>query len=229
MFSPCPKCINCLTNISFGRPNGLWRGRFYRWTLILRSSPCCPGSHSDNCQSPDLLWPGSAMLGIPATTLPAFGGLCAGYLSYLCLGNWKQAQSQRVCYGTALCLLNCTQLFATPWTVAQQAPLSMGILQARILEWVAISCTTSLKNNAATMLCASLDGRGVWERMDTWVCMAESLHLKISQHCYLAIPQYKKIKFKKMQLDQHSFSKASSLVLSYNLISMLPFPLWLSR
>ena len=27
----------------------------------------------------------------------------------------------------------------TPWTVAHQAPLSMGILQARILEWVAIS------------------------------------------------------------------------------------------
>ena len=30
------------------------------------------------------------------------------------------------------------QLFATPWTVAGQAPLSMGILQARILEWVAM-------------------------------------------------------------------------------------------
>ena len=27
----------------------------------------------------------------------------------------------------------------TPWTVACQAPLSMGILQARILEWVAVS------------------------------------------------------------------------------------------
>ena len=27
-------------------------------------------------------------------------------------------------------------LFATPWTVAHQAPLSMGILQVRILEWV---------------------------------------------------------------------------------------------
>ena len=27
----------------------------------------------------------------------------------------------------------------TPWTVACQAPLSMGILQARILEWVASS------------------------------------------------------------------------------------------
>ena len=31
------------------------------------------------------------------------------------------------------------QLFATPWTVTHQAPLSIGILQARILEWVAIS------------------------------------------------------------------------------------------
>ena len=26
----------------------------------------------------------------------------------------------------------------TPWTVSLQAPLSMGILQARILEWVAM-------------------------------------------------------------------------------------------
>ena len=28
--------------------------------------------------------------------------------------------------------------FLTLWTVARQAPLSMGILQARILEWIAI-------------------------------------------------------------------------------------------
>ena len=28
--------------------------------------------------------------------------------------------------------------FATPWTVACQAPLSMGILQLSILEWVAM-------------------------------------------------------------------------------------------
>ena len=31
-----------------------------------------------------------------------------------------------------------SRLFVVPWTVARQAPLSMGILQARILEWVAI-------------------------------------------------------------------------------------------
>ena len=29
-------------------------------------------------------------------------------------------------------------LFATLWTVAFQAPLSMGILQAKILKWVAM-------------------------------------------------------------------------------------------
>ena len=34
--------------------------------------------------------------------------------------------------------LSQVRLFATPWTVARQAPLSMGILQARVLEWVAM-------------------------------------------------------------------------------------------
>ena len=38
-----------------------------------------------------------------------------------------------VCYS-----LSRLWLFATPWTVALQAPLSMGILQVIILEWVAI-------------------------------------------------------------------------------------------
>ena len=37
-------------------------------------------------------------------------------------------------------MLSCVRLFATPWNVAHQAPLSAhGIFQARILEWVAIS------------------------------------------------------------------------------------------
>ena len=39
------------------------------------------------------------------------------------------------------CVLSCfshVELFATLWTVALQAYLSMGILQARILEWVAM-------------------------------------------------------------------------------------------
>ena len=38
------------------------------------------------------------------------------------------------------CALSLTRvwIFVTPWTVAHQVSLSMGILQARILEWVAI-------------------------------------------------------------------------------------------
>ena len=36
-------------------------------------------------------------------------------------------------------LLSRVQLFVTPWTVAYQAPLSIGIFQARVLEWVATS------------------------------------------------------------------------------------------
>ena len=35
-------------------------------------------------------------------------------------------------------LLTCVRLFATPWTVTRQASLPMGILQARILEQVAM-------------------------------------------------------------------------------------------
>ena len=35
-------------------------------------------------------------------------------------------------------LLSCVRLFVTPCTVACQAPLSMGIFQAKILEWVAM-------------------------------------------------------------------------------------------
>ena len=34
--------------------------------------------------------------------------------------------------------LSCVQFLATPWTVAHQAPSVHGILQARILEWVAM-------------------------------------------------------------------------------------------
>ena len=39
---------------------------------------------------------------------------------------------------TVLKSLSHVGLFATPWTVARQALLSMGILQARILEWAAM-------------------------------------------------------------------------------------------
>ena len=46
-----------------------------------------------------------------------------------------------------ICMLSCfsrVQLFVSPWTVAHQAPLSMGFSQARILEWIAIPFSKDL-------------------------------------------------------------------------------------
>ena len=43
-------------------------------------------------------------------------------------------------------MLSHIQLFATQWTVAHQAPQSMRILQARILEWVAMPPPGDLLN-----------------------------------------------------------------------------------
>ena len=45
-------------------------------------------------------------------------------------------------WNTHACRVSCSSLallFVTLWTVACQVSLSMGILQARILEWVAMA------------------------------------------------------------------------------------------
>ena len=51
----------------------------------------------------------------------------------MCVG--AHGLCKRVC---VLSHFSRVRLSATPWTVAHQAPLSMEILQARILEWVAM-------------------------------------------------------------------------------------------
>ena len=43
-------------------------------------------------------------------------------------------------------MLSCVQFFAIPWTVTHQAPLSVEILQARTLEWVAMPSPGDLPN-----------------------------------------------------------------------------------
>ena len=43
-----------------------------------------------------------------------------------------------VLLSTLCCSQSLDCVFATPWTVAHQAPLFIGILQARILEWIAM-------------------------------------------------------------------------------------------
>ena len=50
------------------------------------------------------------------------------------------------CMYACISHFSCVQLFVTPWTVAHQAPLSVGILQARILEWVVMPFSRDLPN-----------------------------------------------------------------------------------
>ena len=45
---------------------------------------------------------------------------------------------RQIFYHLGYCAICLVWLFVTPWTVAHQAPLSMRILQARILEWAAM-------------------------------------------------------------------------------------------
>ena len=46
--------------------------------------------------------------------------------------------TQRSCCSCVLCCFSCVWLCVTQWTVTLQASLSIGILQRRILEWVAM-------------------------------------------------------------------------------------------
>ena len=66
---------------------------------------------------------------------------CASFLTALCSQAVQRERAQTAA-GTKACVdactLSCVQLFASPWTIAHQAPLSR-IFQARILEWVTIS------------------------------------------------------------------------------------------
>ena len=67
-------------------------------------------------------------------------------------------------------MLSCSvesDCFVTPWTVACQAPLSVGILQARTLEWVAISFSrgSSRPRNQNCIFCR---GRRILYHCATW-------------------------------------------------------------
>ena len=56
-------------------------------------------------------------------------------------------------------LVSRVRLFATPRTVAHQAPLSMGILQARILEWVAMPSSRGSSQSRDQIQVSHIAGR----------------------------------------------------------------------
>ena len=65
--------------------------------------------------------------------------------SFTYMWNDKTGKAGTLLKSVCVCVCACTlshfshvQLFATLWTVAHQAPLSMGFSRQRILEWVAM-------------------------------------------------------------------------------------------
>ena len=58
-------------------------------------------------------------------------------------------------------------LFATPWTVAYQAPSVHRVSQARILEWAAISISRG-SSQSRDWTCVSCIGRGILDHWATW-------------------------------------------------------------
>ena len=65
-----------------------------------------------------------------------------------------------------------------------------------------------------SMLCASLDGRGVWGRMDIWTCMTESLCSSFETIIKLLI-SYTPIQNKKF--EKKRIKKVESLIYPYTL------------
>ena len=74
------------------------------------------------------------------------------------------------CVCVCVCMLSHVQLFAIPWTVAHQAPLSMEFFQARIPEWVAISSSreSSQPSIQTPISWVSCIGRWILYHCATW-------------------------------------------------------------
>ena len=102
---------------------------------------------------------------------------------------------------TCSAVLNCfihTRLFAPLWPVAWQASLSMGILQARMLEWVAMPSPGDLPDPVmehASLASPALAG-GFFTTTTTWKAWKQSVQLVMSdclrphglQHARLLCP-----------------------------------------
>ena len=90
----------------------------------------------------------------------------------ICSDFGAQENNISHCFHCFSISLSCVQLLATPWTIARQAPLSMGILQARILEWIAMpSCKGSSQHRDRTQV-SRIAGRffTVWATKEAYLC-----------------------------------------------------------
>ena len=85
------------------------------------------------------------------------------------------------------------------------------------------------------MIRPSLDGKGVWERMDICICMAESLHCSPETTTILLIGYIPQNKIKSLKFGEKIFKKMSkfptvilfsnSIVIQYSLHSRVLLPI----
>ena len=64
-----------------------------------------------------------------------------------------------VIFGTCAYVLSCVQLFVTPWTVAQQVPLSMGFLKQENWSGLPFPSPRDLPDPGIKPACPALAGR----------------------------------------------------------------------
>ena len=93
--------------------------------------------------------------------------LCSLYFWWAC--GWAGRHSEKWKWK----LVSRVQPFGSPWTVACQAPLSMGILWARILEWVAVPFSRGSSQSRDPTQVSHISGRffTVWatkEAQEYW-------------------------------------------------------------
>ena len=70
------------------------------------------------------------------------------------------------------------------------------------IKWVNNKDLTTEHRELCSLWCGSLDGRGVWGRMGTWICMAESLHCPPETTTVLL--SYTSIQNKKLKINKQT-------------------------
>ena len=96
---------------------------------------------------------------------------------------WNNARYIVWVHECMLSRFNSIQLFATLWTIGHQAPLSMGILQARILECVAVFYYrgSSWPKDWTCISCDSRIGRQVLYYCATWEATIKLYFIYLSE------------------------------------------------
>lgn len=113
IFSPCPKCVNCFTNISFGHPNGTLERMILQMETdsgIKSQLPRVTGDIARRFRH-TLSWQCNAQYSRHHCQ-PLVGSVLA--MSHIYVWEVKQTQSPRVCFSIVLCVLSCVQLFCPP-------------------------------------------------------------------------------------------------------------------